>query len=130
LVTAPDRHSSDIYLPHHPHRHHAHLLVQDVELHVRYRSPDRHHFPLLFSPHRRALTSTAASVGPYRFSNSTHPSRSLNRSTRLPLNASPLLITKRKLLHSSTPSSLTNYSNSDGTKCITVTCSALINSRR
>src|SRR6185369_12438879 len=48
LVAAPHRHSPDVYLPHCAHRHQLHLRAQDVQLHVRYRSPDRYHFPLLF----------------------------------------------------------------------------------
>src|SRR5579872_1060819 len=81
-------------------------------------------------PHLQLLTSTAASVGPYKFSIRT-PSFLPLLSANSSLNASPLHTINRKLPHPcSTPSSPTKTSSIDGTKCTIVIPRFSISSRK
>src|SRR3546814_7010450 len=69
-----------------------------------------------------AVTSTAASVGPYRLCNSTPGSFRPNDSTSDAGSASPLQITRRRPAQARpTPGCSRNACSIDGTKCIVVT---------
>lgn len=75
------------------------------------------------------MTSTAASVGPYRFSSRAEEVRK-NRSRSSADNASPLHTTSSRLGQSAEDGSSRNTSSIDGTKCATVIRSARIRSAR
>src|SRR6266508_3377541 len=81
--------------------------------------------------HRCQLTSTAASVGPYKFSNHTPGNRSMHRAANSALNTSPEHTTRRNDPNRpDKPGSSKNTSNIDGTKCTVVTPSAAIKSTK
>src|SRR6185437_8208062 len=71
--------------------------------------------------HDHAVTSTAASVGPYRLCSSTPGRRSWKRSTRDAGSASPLHTTHVRPEHRADSSCARNASSIDGTKCAFVT---------
>ncbi|KWV85676.1 hypothetical protein PFLmoz3_04697 [Pseudomonas fluorescens] len=73
-----------------------------------------------------AVTSTAASVGPYRLYKPTPGNCCLKRRTRLPGRASPLHITRTSPAAWLTSPWARNTSSIDGTKCSVVTPSASI----
>src|SRR2546430_1952355 len=79
--------------------------------------------------HGCQVTSTAASVGPYRFSNRPgHVAR--QRATRGPGSASPLHTITRTRSQAGSPPDVTNASSIAGTKCSTVTPARWITSAR
>src|SRR5579872_5916306 len=73
-VPSPHLHSPDVQLPAHPLRHHLLFLVQHVHLHVRNRTPDRHHSSA-FSTLAFTLTSTPHTL----------PARHIDRRFRRPV---------------------------------------------
>ncbi len=93
-------------------------------------------FPIGTSPrgpsrsHRHHVTSTAASVGPYKLSSRAPGSRPRHRCASSYGSASPLQITCRTVPHPSTPGSARNTCSIDGTKCSTVIRSRWIVSTR
>ncbi|GAA4488620.1 hypothetical protein GCM10023094_48820 [Rhodococcus olei] len=70
-----------------------------------------------------AVTSTAASVGPYRLCRAA-PHNRRNVSAVVGGNASPLQNTRRSPAQSSGRAADRNVASIDGTKCTVVTCSA------
>ena len=80
--------------------------------------------------HSWNVTSTAASVGPYRLCSSAHGSFFRHRSFTSTGSASPLHTTLLIDLHSSSPGSSRNAWSIDGTKCSVVTPSSLMTRRR
>src|SRR5438045_935134 len=85
--------------------------------------------PSCLLTHAQLVTSTAASVGPYRLCSSL-PSLSKYSPSHSLDNASPLLNTRLSDWHLSTPGSRRNGSNIEGTKCTVVIPSAIIFSTR
>ncbi len=80
--------------------------------------------------HRKADTSTAASVGPYRFHNAVAGRAAANARTASAGSSSPLHTTRRRLVQAAMPSSARNMASIDGTKWVVVTPSRTIRSRR
>ncbi len=77
----------------------------------------------------QCVTSTDASVGPYRLCTSARL-RSRNRRTTAEVSASPLHTTRRSAVHPETPGSSAKTASIDGTKCAVVTrCSAITPAR-
>ena len=72
--------AGQVQLARHAHRHRLQAAVQDVALHVGDRPPDGNHPPRIARPAGPGVTSTEASVGPYRLCNSTLGSRANRRS--------------------------------------------------
>ena len=83
--------------------------------------------------HSQYVTSTDASVGPYKLCSPAfpaEPSVRRNRSASAAGSASPLQITRRRPVHPPTLGSARNAASMDGTKCTVVTRSARISSAR
>ena len=80
--------------------------------------------------HAQAVTSTAASVGPYRLCSSTSGSTAKKRSWRSRASASPLHTTLRIPPHPSKAPASRKARSMEGTKCSVVIPSATMLSRR
>ncbi len=78
---------------------------------------------------RTEVTSTDASVGPYRLCSSAG-STAWNREARSAGSASPLHITRHSPMHSAAPGSSRNARSIEGTKCTVVTRSSWISPAR
>ena len=77
-----------------------------------------------------AVTSTAASVGPYRLCNSTRGNFCRNVSASDADSASPLQITRLRPAHAPTSPCSRKACSIDGTKCIVVTrCARTVSAR-